>query len=330
MKTVKNYSVMFLFIASPIFLSVIAGCSKNDAIGPEITDDEFIQEVMSGGYDNDLANEDNLISRENEDMNDEGAVFDDENSPPLNNYDSVYKSGRIILSVNKNINITTEGDTIKNAVMTKTVSGNFIVIGYMNGTTDTTIKPFTEVIQRKSVFKRVASTNHPRKNWRLYQISGLDGETTIPETGSSKVQITKIEIYKNNSAVPAYTFSGPDFTLLSFTTKLFGGTGIPVLDRNDLIKVKVYTVSQMSDTDKVAFHWSKNNSGKRRVTLTMESQTGNGPYNRIYSKDFTIFGSHKIGVFNAYLRAATRESLYDIDPGKYASDAAAIPFRITR
>lgn len=330
MKKTKVYSVLSLLFLFVLISSLLTSCSKNDPAGPNLTDDEFIQQVMSGGYDNDLNNEDNLMGQENDDLNDEGAVFDDDNSPPVSSYDSIYKTGRNIISVNKSIDITNEGDSIKNAVMTKTISGNFIIIGYMNGFTDTTIKPFTEVLHRKSVFKRIASTNHPRKNWRLYEVSGLDGESTAPETGSSKVQITKIEIYKNNEPTPNYTFNGPDFTSFYFTTKHFGGIGIPVLDRNDIIKVKVYTISQMSDTDKVAFHWSKNNSGRRRVALSLESQTGSGPYNRIYSKEFTIFGSHRIGTFNAYFRALTRESLFSDDVSKYASDAASIPFRVTR
>lgn len=330
MKTAKYYPVLSFILFSILLAAVISGCSKNDTVEPNISDDEFIQQVISGGYDNDITNEDNLFSQENGDLDDGEAVFDDENFPPTNSYDSIYKTGRRILTVNKNVDITTEGDSIKNAVMTKTINGNFIIIGYMNGVTDTTIKPFTELMQRKTVFKRVASSKNVRKNWRLYKVSGMDGETTNPLNGSSKVQITKIEIYKNNSPTPDYTFTGPDFSSLLFTTKLFGGMGIPVLDRNDVVKIKVYTLSQMSDTDRVAFHWSKNNSGKRRVTLLLESQTGNGPYNRVYSKDFPIFGSHRIGTFNAYLRATTRESLYSDDINKFASDFAGIPFKVTR
>ena len=107
------------------------------------------------------------------------------------------------------------------------------------------------------LLKKIARTEYPRRNWRLYTLSILDGETTHPQTGSSIVQITKVEIYKNNSGTPTYVFNGPDFNNILFMTKLFGGEGIPQLDRNDLVKVKIYTTSQLANTDYVAFHWAK-------------------------------------------------------------------------
>ena len=164
----------------------------------------------------------------------------------------------------------------------------------------------------------------------MYKVSNLDGETTQPQTGSSKVQITKVEIYKNNSSTPNYVFNGPDFTGTLFTTKLFGGEGIPQLDRNDLVKVKIYTTSQSVKTDYVAFHWAKNTYGFHRIPFTLESETGSGPYSRIYTKDFNIYGSHRIGAHNAYFSANTNESLYNDDLNEFASDLVGIPFKVTK
>ena len=319
-----------ILIIVPIILTALSGCQRNAVEPTNMTDNEYVQAVISGGYDNDYTNEDNIMMQEYTDLNEGGAVYDNESNPPANPYDSLYKWGRRITGVNRNYNIENEGDSLKNVTVTTTFAGNFITIGYQGGIKDTAVKPYTEVLKRKAVFRRVAHTEYPRLNWRLYKISILDGETTQPQTGSSKVQITKVEIYKNNSSTPNYVFNGPDFTGTLFTTKLFGGEGIPQLDRNDLVKVKIYTTSQSVKTDYVAFHWAKNTYGFHRIPFTLESETGSGPYSRIYTKDFNIYGSHRIGAHNAYFSANTNESLYNDDLNEFASDLVGIPFKVTK
>lgn len=324
---VSSVSPIILIMLSFLFIS---GCQKNAVDPNNMTDDEYVQSVISGGYDNDYTNEDNIMMQEYNDLNEGGAVSDNEGIPPANPYDSLFKWGRRITGVNRNYNVANEGDTLKNVTITTTFTGSFNIIGFMNGVKDTTIKPYTEVLQRKVIFKRIARTEYPRRNWRLYKVSILDGETTHPQTGSSLVQITKVEVYKNNSSTPSYVFNGPDFTNTAFTTKLFGGDGIPQLDRNDLVKVKIYTTSQSQVSDYVAFHWSKNTFGFHRIPFALESQTGSGPYYRVYVKGFNIYGNHRIGAHNAYFSANTHESLYDDNLSKFASDIAGIPFKVTK
>jgi len=326
-KNISILSILFLFIITALFIS---GCQKNAVEPSNMTDDEYIQTVVSGGYDNDYTNEDNIMMQEYSDLDEGGAVLDNETGSPASPFDSLYKWGRRITGVNRNYNITNEGDSLKNVTVTTTFTGNFHIIGYQGGVRDTAIKPYTEVMKRNVVFRRIANTEFPRRNWRLYKVSVLDGETTQPQTGSSKVQITKVEIYKNNSGTPTYTFSGPDFNNILFMTKLFGGNGIPELDKNDQIIVKIYTTSQLAQADYVAFHWAKNSYGFHRIPFALESETGSGPYYRIYTKDFNIYGNHRIGVFNAYFSANTHESLYDSDISKFASDLVGIPFKVTR
>jgi hypothetical protein len=321
-----------LFLTSIIVILSIymAGCSTNNPTQPDtMTDNEYVQSIISSGYDNNFTNDDNLMSQEYIDLNDGGAVFDN-GGGLMNPVDSLYKWGRRITGVNRNYNVTDQGDTLKTVLITTTFTGNYIILGYQNGILDTIIKPYTEVLKRNAVFKRIARTIHPRQNWRLYQISGFDGETTQPQQGSSEVQITKVEIYKNNSPTPSYTFTGPDFTNTIFLTRYFGGEGIPQLDRNDQVKVMIYTTSQLAPIDYVAFHWIKNTFGFHRIPFTLVSQSGSGPYYRVYTKTFNIFGAHMLGAFNAYFSASTHESLYDDNTGKFASDLVGIPFRVTR
>jgi hypothetical protein len=324
---IKPFLLMSLFAVVTVYIS---GCDNNSTEPAAMTDNEYVQYVISSGFDNNYNNEDNLMSQEYYDLNNGGPVFDNDGGLNMNPVDSLYKWGRRITGVNRNYNVTDQGDTIKNVLITTTFTGNYIILGYVNGTLDTIIKSYTEVLKRNAVFKRIARTKYPRQNWRLYQVSAFDGETTQPQAGSSQVQITKVEIYKNGSQTPAYTFNGPDYTGTAFLTKYFGGTGIPQLDRNDQVQVKIYTTSQLAAVDYVAFHWAKNTYGLHRIPFALESQNGNGPFYRVYSKSFNIYGAHMLGAFNAYFSASTHESLFDDNPGKFSSDMVGIPFKVTR
>ncbi|MGV8017230.1 MAG: hypothetical protein AB2L26_03445 [Ignavibacteria bacterium] len=326
-KYLKSLTV-FSFLAAALI--ALPGCEKSATEPGTMTDDEYIQSVISSGYDNDYSNEDNLMKQEYEDLNEGGPFSDSEGG--MNNFpiDSLYKWGRRITGVSRNFNVTSEGDSIKKVAVTTTLSGNYIILGYHNGALDTVVKPYTEVLKRNVWFKRVNNTPYPVRNWRLYRISGLDGETSQPQTGSSLVQITKLEIYLNNAATPQYTFYEPDFSTIYFKTKMFGGSGIPQIDRNEQVKVKIFTTSQLAPVDYVAFHWAKNSFGFHRIPFSLESETGSGPYYRVFTKTFNIYGNHRLGVFNAYFSASTRESLYDNDISKFASDMVGIPFKVIK
>lgn len=326
---IRFYSLTFFTILAAVVI-FLSGCEKNTTEPDSMTDDEYIQSVISSGYDNDYGNEDNLMKQEYEDFNEGGPYFDNDGGMDISPIDSLYKWGRRITGLNRNYIVTSEGDSVKKVAVLTTLTGNFIILGYVNGTLDTIVKSYSEVLKRNVWFKRVNNTPHPARNWRLYQVSGLDGETTQPQTGSSLVQITKLELFLNNAASPQYTFNGPDFSTIYFTTKLFGGSGIPQIDRNEQVKVRIYTTSQLTHVDYVAFHWAKNSFGFHRIPFALESEAGSGPYFRVYTKTFQIYGNHRFGAFNAYFSASTHESLYDNDVTKFASDLVGIPFKVTR
>jgi hypothetical protein len=87
-------------------------------------------------------------------------------------------------------------------------------------------------------------------------------------------------------------------------------------------------MSQDSPLDYVAWHWERNTFGFHRIPFTLESQTGNGPYNRVYSRTINVYNLHKLGAFNGYLSASTRESLFDTDPSKFASSELGFPYLV--
>ncbi len=312
-----------------IFLSVIFinGCNKDNVTNVMLTDDQYLQSVVTNGYSANQNDEDNIMSYESSDLDDGGAITDIDGEP-MNPIDSLHKWGRKVTNVNLNFGITNQGDTIKVVNITRTITGNYIIIGYSGGVLQTITKPYTEVFYRNVSFKRVNSTNNPRLNWRVYTISMLSGGTTQPQIGNEKVSVTKVEVYINGAGTPNYTFTGPDFTQNVFTTRYFGGNGIPVVNIGSSVKIKVYTISQESPIDYVAWHWARNTFGFHRIPFTLESQTGNGPYQRVYTKTFNLYLHHKLGVFNGYLSASTHESLFDTDISKLASSEIGVTYLV--
>lgn len=307
-----------------VFSVYMGGCNDNSVSDTE-TDDSYINGVV--GADNqthDQEDDNNIFANEKSDLDDGGLISDDGDTP----IDSLIKWGRRITSVNVNANITTTGDTMKTVIVTKTITGNYLILGMVNGQQDTIVKPYTQVLHRTAIFKRVARTSHPHLNWRLYQVSMLDGNTTLPQNSDQYVQMQLMQVYINN--VLTYTFTGPDFTQNIFTTKRFDGEGIPKVNFGDNVRVVITTNSTQSDPDIVAWHWAKNTFGLHREPFTMTSQLPNGTgYTRTFEKTFTISSNFSHGwCYNGYISATTHMSLYDDSPSEFSSDLLGIPYRI--
>lgn len=329
LKTPKN--LLFLALFGIFSLYFLSGCNEAP-VDDNQTDDEFIKEVITQGIGSNNQEEDDLMSGESGDLNDGGAVYSGGGGgdTPI---DSLIRWGRRVLSVNVSVTITSEGDSLKIANVTRTINGNFIIVGIVNNVVDTIIKPYTEVLKRNAVFKRIAHTNRPRFNWKLYKVSMADGGTTAPQNSNDYVQMQKIDVYVNN--VLTYTLIGPDFTQNVFVTKRFGGDGIPKFHLGEQVRVIVTTVSQQSEPDIVAWHWARNAFGFHRVPFEMTSSIPNpsGPgYLRTFEKTYTIYNTppfvHRYGIFNGFISASTHKSLYDDSPAEFASDLVGAPYRV--
>jgi hypothetical protein len=331
MKTFKTHFSFFSFyIFIPVFLVflTITGCNKNEVTSSGSgTEDEYLtnEAIQSTDGSNDDDNE--VLGNQIMDFSDDGAVFNNTNDP-LTGYDSLRFYGRRVTGVSVTATFTTNTDTIKTLLIKRTISGNFIIKGYIGGSIDSISKPYTEVQNRTASFKRINRTEVHRRNWRLYQVSAVDGQTTSPQSGKSNIVMNKVEVYKNGTLL--ITLNGPDFTANLFTTRYFNGEGMFKFNRNDNVKVKVFATSNQSDTDIVAFHWARNSFGFHRVPFTMTSQTViGGSYDRIYEKTFTVYGVHRFGVFNSFISANTRKSLWDNNTGEFSSTYMGIPYRIS-
>jgi hypothetical protein len=322
MKISNLVKTTILLLLSAIFGLYLIGCS--DSVAPDNqTDDQYIQEVVMRGVGSNQQDDEDLMSNEVYDFDDGGAVGGGGDTP----IDSLLRWGRRVTGVNVNVNITSEGDSLKIAHVTRTINGDFVIIGIVSGEQNTIVKPFTEVLKRDVIFKRIDHRPRPRYNWKLYKVSMVDGETTTPQVGSDYVQMTEVEVYINNSL--AYTFQGPDFKQNAFTTRRFHGNGVPEVHHGDQVRIKVYTFSKQSEPDIVAWHWARNAFGFHRVPFVMTSETPNGQYwDRTYEKTFTIYDRHVFGVFNGYINASTHKSLYDDSSSEFASDLVGTPYRV--
>lgn len=323
MKKAKSIGNLLFLIIAALFALYITGCSDNAVTTTNETDDQYLTRVVQNGVN--AGDEDDILASESSDIDDGGAVS---NGPGGGDtpVDSLIKWGRKVTGVNVNLNITSLGDTVKTVVVTRTITGNFIIIGIVSGNQDTIIKPYTEVLKRYVSFKRIARQNRPMFNWKLYQVSMIDGNSTTPQVGTDYVQMNKIEIYVNN--LLAYTFNGPDFEQNIFTTRKFGGD-LPMVNSNDQVRIKVYTHSTQSEQDYVAWHWARNAFGFHRVPFDMTSNVPSGSgWDRTYERTFTVF-AHPVGrKFNGFINASTHKSLYDDSPAEFASDLVGIPYRV--
>jgi hypothetical protein len=324
MRILNLIKTTILLLLSSLFAIYLIGCSESVAPDNQ-TDDQYIQEVVTRGVGSNQQADEDLMLNEANDFDDGGAVGGGGDTP----IDSLLRWGRNVTGVNVNVNITTEGDSLKIAHITRTINGDFIIIGYVSGVLSTIVKPYTEVLKRDAIFKRIDHKLKPRYNWKLYKVSLVDGETTSPQVGSDYVQMAKVDVYINNNLT--YTFQGPDFTQNVFMTRWFHGGGVPEVHHGDQVRIKVYTFSRQSEPDIVAWHWAKNAFGFHRVPFVMTSEIPNGQYwDRTYEKTFTIYSRHPFGVFNGYINASTHKSLYDNSPVEFASDLVGIPYRVLR
>jgi hypothetical protein len=326
MKFLKPSKKLLLLAAIPLFAIYFAACSDN-SVSDNQTDDEFIKEVITNGYSGVNSEEDDLMNSEVTDLDDGGAVGNNGGDTPV---DSLIRWGRKITGNSVTVTITSEGDTIKYANITRTITGNYIIIGVVNGVVDSITKPYTEVFHRTATFKRIARNQRPRQNWRLYQVSMVDGGTTQPQNSEQYIKMQQIQVYRNGTLVSTYV--GPDFTQNVFTVNrppYWTGSGINEFAIGDQVRVVVNAYSTQPEQDIVAWHWGKRNFGFHREPFAMTSETVNGSgWDRVYEKTFTIGGQHHHGRFNGFISASTHKSLYDDSPSEFASDIAGAPYKL--
>lgn len=217
-----------------------------------------------------------------------------------------FKVGQKMRLVNRTLSIDFQ-DTIAYGTLTKTFEGLlFIAASYDSNATepDTLIrKPFTAIVTRNLIFKKIGNTPYPRKNWILAAISLPEGGTQSPN-----IDITKMKIFLPNG--DTLTINSPNNYYLRRGWGWWHG--IPFLGRDDSVTVRVELYSAFSEDDFVSLTWGANRWIKHRAKRLFElvSSTPNGSgFDKVYEQTFI---THQWpGFYHAIVNALPKQVILD-------------------
>lgn len=299
MLRVRN-TVPWLFLAL-IGALVMVGCDEQDSeiIAPESDSEEaYFQSVITN---------DPFFTSEEASLNDGSALPPDYSDFMGKVSTEIYpfRFGRLIESVNRNVQFERIDDTLVVATITKTIVGKFLVAASYSDTAsvpDTLIrKPFTSTSVREMKFFRIGRFREHHRNWRFKAISLVEGGTN-----TSEIDITQLKLELPNGETIIVT--SPTDYYLSFGN----GRGVPIFSPGGEVRLEVTLTSASPDSDMVVLRYGAMPTGLRRhrARLTMVSETQVGSmYERVY--EITWRAHAHVGKFNAHVDAVTRETLYD-------------------
>jgi hypothetical protein len=235
--------------------------------------------------------------------------------------------GRHITGVTRTSEATIIGDSIANVLLTKTITGEFRV-GYGTRTPDTTIvdtvvdKPFTNVVQRKVTFRRIARHEDKFRNWIPVAVTMVLGKTQ----GGNPFSIVSMEVDETRFD-RHLSFTDPLNTW--FVLGFRHGT-VPVVPAPDTITVRVTVLG--ADTAGEIVHLRHGVGGGehrefRRSRMRLVSSTGSaGAYTRVYERQFVARRpAWEIGRFNLVVDVLSRGSIFDM-AAPYANEFWGMPY----
>lgn len=230
------------------------------------------------------------------------------------------KVGQKMRLINRTLSIDFQ-DTIAYGTLTKTFEGLLLIAAsYDSGAIqpDTLIKkPFTAVVTQNIIFRRIARTPYPRRNWIIAAISLPEGGTQSPN-----IDIQKMTIYLPNE--DSLIVNSPNDYYLR------RGWGwwhsIPILGFNDSVTVKINLYSAYEEDDFVSLTWGANRWIKHRVKklfeLVSSTPNGNG-WDKVYEQTYT---THQWpGFYFAIINALPRQVVFD-DAAPVESESWGIPY----
>jgi len=232
-----------------------------------------------------------------------------------------FRVGRRMRLVNRNLNITFSGDTIAYGRLTKTFEGLlFIAASYdsTSSTPDTVIeKPFTAVITRNIIFKKIANTRFPLRNWIIAAISLPEGGTQSPN-----IDITKLTAFLPNG----------DTLLVNSPNHYYLRRGwgwwrrIPFIGRGESVLIRIELFSAYEENDFVTLTYGSDRFGHHRAKKLFElvSSTPNGDgFDKVYEQTYT---THQFpGFYHAIFTAMPRQVVFD-DSTPVESESWGIPY----
>jgi hypothetical protein len=231
-----------------------------------------------------------------------------------------FRVGQKMRLVNRTLSIDIQ-DTIAYGTLTKTFEGIlFIAASYDSGANkpDTLIqKPFTAVVTRNLIFKKIGNTPYPRRNWIIAAISLPEGGTQSPN-----IDLMKMTIFLPNGETLMIDSPNEYF--------LRRGWGwwrtMPFIGRGDSVRISVELFSNYEEDDFVTLTWGANrwikHRSKRLFDLVSSTPNGTG-WDKVYEQTFL---SHQWpGFYHAIINAMPQQVVYD-DSTPVETEAWGIPY----
>jgi hypothetical protein len=231
-----------------------------------------------------------------------------------------FRVGHRMRLVSKNLNIDFQ-DTLAFGTLTKTFEGVLFIAASYDSTAsepDTVIeKPFTSVITRNLIFKKVANTDHPFRNWRLVAISLPEGGTQSPN-----IDVTKLTVFLPNGDT-ILVESPNDYFL-----RRWDGwwRRIPILRRGESVMLRVELFSAYEEEDFVTLTYGSDRAGHHRAKklfeLVSSTPAGDG-FEKVYEQTYT---THQFpGYYHAIINAMPRQVVFD-DAAPVEAEAWGMPY----
>jgi len=222
--------------------------------------------------------------------------------------------------VSKNLNIDFQ-DSLAFGTLTKTFEGVlFIAASYDPHATepDTVIeKPFTSVITRNLIFKKIAHTDHPFRNWRLVAISLPEGGTQSPN-----IDITKLTVFLPDG--DTIVIESPNEYFLRRWDRWW--RQIPIIKCSESVLLRVELFSAYEEEDFVTLTYGADRRGDHRAKKLFElisSIPRDNGFDKVYEQTFT---THQFpGHYHAIINAMPRQVIFD-DSTPVEAEAWGIPY----
>lgn len=308
-----NRRILALISTTALVAASFVGCADNDVAGPsEASNIQAAAEI--------IAADDFFTS----DLN-----YLDDGDVSLGKVDTAIIPrvwGRKIdrTSLQRNVVTTVLNDTTMESVVTHTFTGTFWIRARMQGDTTvrTYLKPFTEQTVRRVVLSKVANTAEPRRNWRISEVSAMEGGTI----SSPQVNIDNVTFFIGTDTL---SISDPLAYAMRLGRPLRLG-GMPELPPtfNDDFRVRV-TITSSDTGNFVSAHrpyWTLATGWRYRAPMQLVSFTdnGNGTVTNVYEHSWRGVWS---GRHHLMISAVTQSSLFD-NVAPFSSEIWGIPFLV--
>ena len=297
----KSFAKRFFI---PLFLTAVlayfAGCQNETTVEPQTSDEP----TTDNGAMEKLVDQDSSLASFDENYNEDGLMdFMGKTAEAV----YPFRVGHKMRLASRDFTIDSQDDSSATGTLTKTFEGIlYIAASYDSAseTPDTVIeKPFTSVITRKLIFKKIADTDYPLRNWIIAAVSLPEGGTQSPN-----IDITRLTIFLPGGDTIAVGSPNDYF----FRRWRGWWRQIPWLRRGESVTLRVELFSAYEDDDFVTLTFGADRFGhhraKRRFELVSSTPVAGG-FEKVYEQTYT--SNQFPGYYHAIINAMPKQVVYD-------------------